>query len=172
MKKFADIIDRVEEIRRHLGLNKSRFAGAIGMKPQTYNNFIGAQGSKPNMELVHGIVEQFKVDPRWLLSGKGQPFQEGADVEEISAAAKTTSQVGWEGQGAWGRALTEIKTHIQEREKVLAGVAADHRSLGRVLSPLLQAYLQVDPVSATREIRRFVERVEAHLEKLTQPSSK
>lgn len=70
------IIDRVEEVRKALGLNKSQFSARISMKPQTYNNFIGAQGSKPNVELLVGIVRVFDVNPFWLLIGgdKGGMF--------------------------------------------------------------------------------------------------
>lgn len=70
MGKFADIIERCEQVRRREGLNKTAFCGRIGIKPQTYNNFIGAQGSKPNVELLHGVVTQFGVNPLWLLTGK------------------------------------------------------------------------------------------------------
>lgn len=74
MGKFADITERVEVVRTSLGLNKAQFASRIGMKPQTYNNFVGSQGTKPNMALVCGIVRAFNVDPGWLLTGAGEPF--------------------------------------------------------------------------------------------------
>ena len=45
--KFGDIIETVEITREQTGLNKSQFSARIGMKPQTYNNFVGSQGSKP-----------------------------------------------------------------------------------------------------------------------------
>ncbi|MDH4121820.1 MAG: helix-turn-helix domain-containing protein [Deltaproteobacteria bacterium] len=71
-----DIIERVEYLRTFLGLNKSRFSGEIGLKPQTYNNFIGAQGSKPSIELVMGVVQRFGVNPTWVLTGGGGMFQD------------------------------------------------------------------------------------------------
>ena len=45
MAKFKEIISRVEEVRMKLGLNKTQFSSRIGMNPQTYNNFVGSQGS-------------------------------------------------------------------------------------------------------------------------------
>ncbi len=59
---------------------------------------------------------------------------------------------------------------IRGRGKVLEGVAADHRSLDRVLRPLLEAYLRLDPGSAIREIRMFAERIETRVAKLIPPS--
>jgi len=68
------IIERAEDVRYALRLNKSQFAGGFGMKSQTYNNFIGAQGSKPNVELVRGLIAQYGVNPIWLLFGDGKMF--------------------------------------------------------------------------------------------------
>ncbi|MCH7476827.1 MAG: helix-turn-helix transcriptional regulator [SAR324 cluster bacterium] len=78
MAKFKEIISRVEEVRMKLGLNKSQFSSRIGMKPQTYNNFVGSQGSKPNIELIHGIIREFKIAPAWLLLGTGEQFSSAA----------------------------------------------------------------------------------------------
>jgi len=84
MQKFIDIIHRAEEVRKSLRLNKAQFSARIGIKPQTYNNFVGSQGSKPNMELFDGIVRVFNVNPMWLLSGSGEaflsPFTDGTPV--------------------------------------------------------------------------------------------
>ena len=65
-----EIIERVEIVRKEKHLNKSQFSTTIGMKPQTYNNFVGAQGSKPSLVLVCGVIEQFGVNPWWLLFGR------------------------------------------------------------------------------------------------------
>ena len=69
-QKFREIIDRIEQRRIDLGLNKSKFVKAFGMKPQSYNNFIGAQGSKPNIELILGVVNEYGMDPMYLLNGE------------------------------------------------------------------------------------------------------
>ena len=72
--EHREIIGRVEIVRKQLRLNKSCFSETIGMKPQTYNNFIGQQGSKPNIELISGVVKEFNVNPLWLMFGSGQPW--------------------------------------------------------------------------------------------------
>ncbi len=73
-QKFPEIIERIEHVRKQLGLNKSRFCQAFGMKPQTYNNYIGPQGTKPNIELFFGVIDRFSVNPDWLLTGSGDIF--------------------------------------------------------------------------------------------------
>jgi transcriptional regulator with XRE-family HTH domain len=77
VEQFRDVIDRVEQLRTQLELPRSRFAKAIGMTPQTYNNFVGAQASKPSVKLIFGIVNAFNVNPMWLLMGKGEVFRPG-----------------------------------------------------------------------------------------------
>lgn len=76
-QKFKEIIERIEWVRHDLEMNKSKFSKKIGMKPQTYNNFIGSQGSKPNVELIKGIVDAYRVCPIWLLTGEGLAFRDG-----------------------------------------------------------------------------------------------
>ncbi len=73
-QKFPKIIERIEYVRKQLGLNKSRFCQAFGMKPQTYNNYIGPQGTKPSIDLIIGVIDRFKVNPDWLLTGTGNIF--------------------------------------------------------------------------------------------------
>lgn len=68
--QFQDVIERVEQVRKGLGLNKSQFSSRIGMKPQSYNNFTGAQSTKPSIELIMGVVTKYSVDPLWLLTGR------------------------------------------------------------------------------------------------------
>lgn len=77
--KFKAIIERVEYLRSLLKLNKSRFSDALGMKPQTYNNFIGQQASKPNAELILGCVEVYNASPEWLLTGRGPVFRDESE---------------------------------------------------------------------------------------------
>ncbi len=72
---FTEIIARVENVRKELGLNKTKFSRQIGLKPQTYNNFVGSQGSKPNVALIKGVIDAFQVDSKWLLTGEGPIFE-------------------------------------------------------------------------------------------------
>ena len=80
-EQHREIIERVEKVRVHLGLNKSRFSAAFGMKAQTYNNFIGAQGSKPNVEMIIGLCDAHGVRADWLLWGEGPMFREGMEPQ-------------------------------------------------------------------------------------------
>lgn len=72
------IIERIEYVRKYLGLNKSRVSIEIGLKPQTYNNFIGAQASKPSVDLIAGVCSRFGVNANWLFGmEEGPVFRDG-----------------------------------------------------------------------------------------------
>ncbi len=53
------IIERIEQVRKGLEMNKSKFIAGAGFSPQTYGNFVGAQGSKPSLALVVGVAAAY-----------------------------------------------------------------------------------------------------------------
>ncbi|MCH9045504.1 MAG: hypothetical protein IIA40_05310 [SAR324 cluster bacterium] len=67
----ARITERIEEFRRHLGLNKSDFCKLIAFPLGTYSNITGSRQSKPNAELLAAIATHTQVNPHWLLTGEG-----------------------------------------------------------------------------------------------------
>lgn len=67
---YEAIIERVEATRIKLGMNKTQFTAKMGLKPQTYNNFISSQGTKPSVDLIYGVIHSFGVDANYLLTGK------------------------------------------------------------------------------------------------------
>ena len=174
MRKFADIIERIEYVRKYLNLNKSRFSSDIGMKPQTYNNFIGAQGSKPNIELIHGIVNRYGVNPIWLLNGTGDVFTEEGRLLNAAGGAGLL-------QAAEGGALTQefsdslndlqlqIKTLdpvISQAEKRIKELESSQQPLIEGLTKILEKYLGIDPVGANREIKLLIQKLDLRLQKL------
>jgi transcriptional regulator with XRE-family HTH domain len=182
-KKFSDIIERIEHLRTLLNLNKSRFSADIGMKPQTYNNFIGAQGSKPNVELIYGIVNKFGVNPMWLLNGAGPIFidemarQEYAgNAPEYSAAAGASASVQERG-GEVPRALAPgtleaLKKELKTIEPLMQKVESQIKQAETTKMPLvdrliglLKRFYELDPVSAMEEFRETLKRIESRVTK-------
>ena len=124
MNKFQDIIDRVEEVRGSLKLNKSKFSNAIGMKPQTYNNFVGLQSSKPNVDLIKGVVNAFNVNPMWLINGIGKMFMhsdlrypETSGLGEPMAVAESQSTYS-----AGSGNLSEIRDGLKDLKNLMVGI--------------------------------------------------
>lgn len=175
MRRFADIIERIEYVRKYLNLNKSRFSSDIGMKPQTYNNFIGAQGSKPNIELIHGIVNRYGVNPTWLLNGTGDVFSEEAKLNYAVGGGPFQFA---EGDGdslakKYSESLNELQLQLKSLDPVLSQAENRIRELESGQQPLIagltivmEKYLEIDPVGANREIRIFIQKLDLRLQKL------
>ena len=176
VRKGTDIIERIEYIRNYLGLNKSRFSSEIGLKPQTYNNFIGAQSSKPSVELILGIENRFGVNPNWILNGKPPVFQEWTPEQErrLGAGMPLASGSGWGPHGAeptdrpgrpgepedLERKVEQLADSVRTLERRLdaveGGIAPDLRDLSDLLVKLQKS----DPATVENEIETLKVRLQ------------
>ncbi len=154
-----------------MGLNKSRFSAEIGMKPQTYNNFIGSQGSKPNVELIYGIVTRFGVNPIWLFTGSGAMFM---DTRGGPGPATARTQVGEGGipggADSAARLVEDLKQELMAIEPLLRKVEGEIKKIEGAHAPLLdrvvtvmKRYLELEPVEAVEDIKQLLERMEQRL---------
>lgn len=182
LRKFTDIVERIEHLRKHLGLNKSRFSGEIGMKPQTYNNFIGSQGSKPNVELIFGIVNIFGVNPIWLLNGQGSMFLSEAEkvaAELAEGIPMKVANYGKFGEGENGyytpvsneeaaklqKEIEALEVHLEKIDAQLKHIELQKiPALDRMVS-LLRKYYELDPFSALSEFKDMLKRIEKRVGK-------
>jgi len=158
LRKFPEIIERIEYIRTHLGLNKSRFSAEIGMKPQTYNNFIGSQGSKPNVELIYGIVTRFGVNPIWLFTGAGAMFLDnrggpgpaGARPPGVDLAGIGTADASSRMVEDLRRELVKLEPLLKNVESEIKKIEGSHASLLDRIVAAISRYLELDPVQARK----------------------
>lgn len=175
-QKFADVIGRIEYVRTLKGLNKSRFSGEIGMRPQTYNNFIGAQGSKPNVELIAGLYQRFGVNPAWLLSGKGAVFMEdapqagGGTAQAGAPGDLAVAELGAQVEATRARSAEMLRQRIRNMSPLLRDVEARMRQAERSQAPLfesltdlLRGYLEHDPALVIEEIEALLQRLQDRL---------
>ena len=147
MRKFKDVVERTEEVRKMLGLNKSQFSKRIGMKPQTYNNYIGQQGSKPNIELISGIVDKFNVSPLWLLRGEGAVTRaEGEEPQPASGNSLSPLQVR----------IAEIEDSVRSLEqRVPIGKPGPSATLRDAVS-IVKKWYAVEPENTLKELRSLI----------------
>ena len=168
-KRSEEIIQRIEYVRNYLGLNKSRFSTEIGLKPQTYNNFIGAQASKPSVDLILGIVNRFGVNPAWLLNGGGAVFQERT-AEQESAFGSGAAQVADRGRPiGWGAApgdpglnqqLARLAETVQSLERRLVAVESPQQATVREIAELAGRLVDVDAEGSDSELQEMRARLE------------
>jgi hypothetical protein len=170
LRKFPEIIGRIELLRFTLGMNKSRFSNAIGMKPQTYNNFIGAQGSKPNVELLHGIVTRFGANPMWVLTGKGSMFLERVQTSTRSRAShrngaspNPSSEARKLKDDEFAIELAAVRPIIERIETALGREDPSNDLLLDRLIFLFKQYLRVNPTESVAELSSVLERIEQRI---------
>lgn len=163
--KFADIIQRVEQLRGSLGLSKSRFARSMGLTPQTYNNFMGPQASKPSVKLIYGIVSAYNVTAMWLLNGSGPMFMGDAATPSASPLRSQTKL---------GLSSDDTVEGLEElaRTRLIRELAALAESLRKVcaMADELQDRRAIDPSVAAAVktlVRNFRTSPRATLECLT-----
>lgn len=168
MRKFSDIIERVEQLRAHLGLNKSRFSAEIGMKPQTYNNFIGSQGSKPNVELLHGIVSRFGVNPLWVFTGQGAMFLEGRGYSGmrpgVGMHVAEANGLFRNGDSApLSHEFAAIEPLLRKVEDHMKRLESGQLSLLERVVSVMKRYIEINPTEAAEELKQMLERMEQRI---------
>lgn len=169
-RRFNEIIERIEQVRGYLGLNRSKFCRSIGMSPQTYNNFIGPQGTKPNIQLLHGVVTRFGVNPMWLFTGSGNMFLAGYG-DKPSLRSVAAGRVA-EGGDVYGGAMPQMEDLselanllplLRRIETMLQTVDGRYTPLLNRFTDVFKRYLQLHPEVAVNEILAFLETVEQRL---------
>jgi len=169
MRRFNEIIVRIEQVRGYLGLNRSKFCRSIGMSPQTYNNFIGPQGTKPNIQLLHGVVTRFGVNPMWLFTGTGNMFLPGYGERPAlrSIATRGVAEIGSYTADAMPleehEGLAALLPMLRRIEATLQGMDGRHTPLLNRFTDVFKRYLQLHPEAAEKEILSFLEVMERRL---------
>lgn len=90
-KYTSQVTERIEEVRRHLGISKLAFCERIGFSYSNYSQITGTRGSKPNVELVHDVIRHTGVNPMWLLTGEGAMYADESAAE--TAARRRLPQI-------------------------------------------------------------------------------
>jgi hypothetical protein len=135
------------------------------MKPQTYNNFIGSQASKPNVELLHGIVTRFGVNPLWVFTGQGAMFLEGRGYAGVrQGAGYHVAEVGMgyrSGEGiALPQELAAIEPLLRKVEDQIKRLESGQLSLLERVVSVIKRYIELYPNEAAEELKQMLERME------------
>jgi transcriptional regulator with XRE-family HTH domain len=83
---------RLEEIRVELKINKTQFAGLMGISPHYYYQILNGQGST-NLRLEHleNLLTTKGVNPAWVITGEGEKFL-NLEVAPIATDDNTTKE--------------------------------------------------------------------------------
>ena len=84
------VLIRIREIITQTGLSDTSFAESIRIRQSTLSNMF-LRNSFPKAEILRKIVEKYKINSGWLLTGKGEMFLTDTPLENDITPAKDTS---------------------------------------------------------------------------------
>ena len=88
---FRTIGERLQKIRKHLGLLQKEFAEKLEISTSSISD-IEAGNIKPRFELIYNLTKKFNVNIYYLLHGKGEMFMPEED-ETVSLANKLSPEL-------------------------------------------------------------------------------
>ncbi len=77
--------ERLEIIREYFGLKGNAFSEQLGIPYRSYMNY--KAGRTPPADLLTKIIEEFAIDPTWLMTGEGSMELKRAASAALPAAA-------------------------------------------------------------------------------------
>jgi len=122
--------DRIELILKTQNLTPTQFADAIGIQRSSMSHIL-ARRNKPSLDFVMKLLKRFpEINAEWLLTGKNQMFDIGAQAPTLSAGQ--TPQIGlktpefeWDDHSE--HAVADV--HVRDNESVKANnFGTDYKS--------------------------------------------
>lgn len=85
------ILDRIENIRKIKGLNKSQFEKVLG-KSTGYVNTLYKNNSIPGTEVIIKISDNYPdINLNWILKGEGEMLKENGEKNQLQVEEPATS---------------------------------------------------------------------------------
>ena len=70
---MSEISLRLKEIVNYTGLSDRAFAQSIDLAQTTFTNIL-LKGTEPKSDVLRAIIEKYKINAHWLLTGEGEMF--------------------------------------------------------------------------------------------------
>lgn len=90
-----NIIDRLQQVIEHEGLNVASFAKKIGVGDQTIRGIVIQKRNNPGYELIYKISQTFDwLNIEWLITGEGDMIKSPKD-ESVSTENSTKEIINY-----------------------------------------------------------------------------
>jgi len=73
---------RLKEIYQDSGLSQETFAQSLGISKSALNRYIRGK-NEPRASAIRLLLENYKVNPTWLITGRGPKYFEGVEEEYL-----------------------------------------------------------------------------------------
>lgn len=85
-----NIIDRLQQVIEHEGLNVASFAKKIGVGDQTIRGIVIQKRNNPGYELIYKISQAFDwLNIEWLITGEGEMTKSSKEDNELTKNSTT-----------------------------------------------------------------------------------
>ena len=132
---------RVARVRAHVGLSQTVMAQRVGLSLRAYQNYERGEREVP-VALVQALYAEFKIDPVWLLTGKGPMILETERAQRLDQALldQVVAAVERFEDGLKKTLSVEHKSRLigllYEKSRLLSDVAGETLSPARMRSLL------------------------------------
>ena len=82
MEKFNSIGERINYIRKEMGVNRDQFADYLGVSRNTITRY-ETNERKPDADFIIKFCEEYEVSADWLLLGKTEDDERELSVDEM-----------------------------------------------------------------------------------------
>ncbi|MBC6698903.1 hypothetical protein [Hymenobacter sp. BT190] len=115
----TSINQRLKILIDALGVNTRRFSMMVGVNDATTRTYLD-RGSKPSAEYVASIISAVeRINPAWLLLGKGEMFLTGAGEVQVVDAKRPDDATDYEKE-ALRREVEQLRQLLEAKDELLA----------------------------------------------------
>lgn len=103
--EVQQVMDRIEAVRKGLGLGPAGFARGLGVERFIYQNHLPPKEVRPSVELLQRVVRYWGVDSTWLLMGGGKKWFLSEKARERANQKSHAIRFGNKAQREYGRTM-------------------------------------------------------------------
>lgn len=147
------IANRIEAFLNEINMSPSLFADAIGVQRATISHILSGRNN-PSLDFVQKVLSRFpKLNPDWILSGKGGVWRESDKNEPLEDLPKVLAKQNLAHQPALFDDIQDARNTVQKEVNSRVGDTPGVSSSKRILQdPLVSGSLNSEtPVNESHK---------------------
>ncbi len=89
----SEIGARLKEVYQDSGLSQETFARSLGVSKSALNRYISGK-NEPKASVIRLLLENFKVNPTWFITGRGPKYFEGVEEGYMLYSVEHKGELG------------------------------------------------------------------------------
>jgi DNA-binding XRE family transcriptional regulator len=128
-----NVQERIQELIKHLKMNKNSFSISIGIHAQTLHHIISGRRTNPSFEIIEKIVQTYSyINPTWLITGKGSMFN---DTDPSSDKVKINQNINARiNKSSVVNSINTMNTINNTKDAEVAGLRKEIEHLEKIIT--------------------------------------